>query len=213
MAAKPRVHEIATELGVDSKVALAKLKEMGEFVKGPSSSVEPPVARRLRAALEADGVKTAAAGAKTEAPVAAKPASASTAKPGARPAPAKPAAQPVAVVEAPAAAAVDAPPLPAAPLTVAERQAQAAEKAAAAGKAAEKDVAAEATTGTIYFNNGAKRPPLEARARLDANLKRLADDRNLTYAQRYQFNMLVSRFTSYRELWRRLLKKRGEESV
>ncbi|SDK05366.1 bacterial translation initiation factor 2 (bIF-2) [Cryobacterium psychrotolerans] len=148
MAAKPRVHEIATELGVDSKVALAKLKEMGEFVKGPSSSVEPPVARRLRAALEADGVKTAPAGAKTEAPVAAKPASASTAKPGARPAPAKPAAQPVAVVEAPAAAAVDAPPLPAAPLTVAERQAQAAEKAAAAGKAAEKDVAAEATTGT-----------------------------------------------------------------
>lgn len=65
----------------------------------------------------------------------------------------------------------------------------------------------------IYFNNGAKRPPLEARARLDANLKRLADDRNLTFAQRYQFNMLVSRFTSYRELWRRLLKKRGEESV
>jgi hypothetical protein len=63
----------------------------------------------------------------------------------------------------------------------------------------------------IYFNGGAKRPPLEARARLDANLKRLADDRNLTYAQRYQFNMIVSRFTSYRELWRRLLKKRGEE--
>ncbi len=63
----------------------------------------------------------------------------------------------------------------------------------------------------IYFNNGAKRPPLEARARLDANLKRLADDRNLTFAQRYQFNMIVSRFTSYRELWRRLLKKRGEE--
>lgn len=63
----------------------------------------------------------------------------------------------------------------------------------------------------IYFNGGAKRPPLESRARLEANLKRLADDRNLSYAQRYQFNMIVSRFTSYRELWRRLLKKRGEE--
>ncbi|MGN6199898.1 translation initiation factor IF-2 [Humibacter sp.] len=57
MAAKPRVHEIASELGVDSKVALAKLKELGEFVKGPSSSIEPPVARKLRAALEADGAK------------------------------------------------------------------------------------------------------------------------------------------------------------
>ena len=63
----------------------------------------------------------------------------------------------------------------------------------------------------IFFNGGAKRPPLEARARLDANLKRLADDRSLTFAQRYQFNMVVSRFTSYRELWRRMLKKRGED--
>ncbi|GAA2222901.1 translation initiation factor IF-2 [Herbiconiux moechotypicola] len=51
MAAKPRVHEVAAELGVDSKVALATLKEMGQFVKGPSSSIEPPVARRLREAL------------------------------------------------------------------------------------------------------------------------------------------------------------------
>ena len=40
--AKPRVHEIASELGVDSKVALAKLKELGEFVKSPSSTIEPP---------------------------------------------------------------------------------------------------------------------------------------------------------------------------
>ncbi len=54
----------------------------------------------------------------------------------------------------------------------------------------------------IYFNGGAKRPPLEARARLESNIKRIADDRNLSYAQRYQFNSLVSRFTSYRELWR-----------
>lgn len=63
----------------------------------------------------------------------------------------------------------------------------------------------------IYFNGGAKRPPLEARARLESNIKRIADDRNLSYAQRYQFNSLASRFTSYRELWRRLLKAKGEE--
>jgi hypothetical protein len=63
----------------------------------------------------------------------------------------------------------------------------------------------------IYFNGSTKRPPLEAKARLDANMKRLADNRNLTYAQRYQFNAVVSRFNSYRELWRRLLKTRGEE--
>ena len=63
----------------------------------------------------------------------------------------------------------------------------------------------------IYFNGAAKRPPLEARARLEANLKRLADNRTLTYAQRYQMNALLSRFTSFRDLWRRMLKARGEE--
>ena len=63
----------------------------------------------------------------------------------------------------------------------------------------------------IYFNGATKRPPLEARARLEAYIKRLADNRQLTYAQRYQFNTLVSRFTSYRELWRRTLKAKGLE--
>ena len=63
----------------------------------------------------------------------------------------------------------------------------------------------------IYFNGGAKRPPLEARARLDSFIKRIADNRNLTYAQRYYFNTLVSRFTSYRELWRRMMKAKGGE--
>lgn len=63
----------------------------------------------------------------------------------------------------------------------------------------------------IYFNGSVKRPPLEARARLDSYIKRLADNRNLTFAQRYFFNTLVARFTSYRELWRRTLRARGEE--
>ncbi len=54
--ANPRVHEIAAEIGVDSKVVLAKLKDMGEFVKASSSSVAPPVARKVKAALEAEGV-------------------------------------------------------------------------------------------------------------------------------------------------------------
>ncbi|WP_353815556.1 translation initiation factor IF-2 [Agromyces sp. SYSU T00266] len=117
MAAKPRVHEIASELGVDSKVALEKLKEMGEYVKGPSSSIEPPVARRLRAALEG-------AGAASKPAPAPKPAAA--AKPGPKPAP-KPAAAP----------STDA------PMSVAERQAEAEKKAAAA--AAEKKAAPAAS--------------------------------------------------------------------
>lgn len=63
----------------------------------------------------------------------------------------------------------------------------------------------------IYFSGGMKRPPLESRARLESNLKRIADDRTLSYAQRYHFNAIVSRFNAYRELWRRLLKQKGEE--
>jgi len=65
----------------------------------------------------------------------------------------------------------------------------------------------------IYFNGSSKRPPLEARARLESNIKRISDDRSLSYAQRYKLTALVSRFTSYRELWRRSLKQRGEELV
>src|SRR3712207_4183780 len=65
----------------------------------------------------------------------------------------------------------------------------------------------------IYFNGGTKTPPLEAKARLEASIKRLADNRGISYAQRYQFNSVVARFTAYRELWRRNLKKRGEEMV
>ncbi|MCW5960744.1 MAG: hypothetical protein KIS76_11330 [Pyrinomonadaceae bacterium] len=65
----------------------------------------------------------------------------------------------------------------------------------------------------IYFNGASKRPPLEARARLESNLKRIADDRTLSYAQRYHFNSVVSRFNSYRELWRRILKQKGDELI
>ena len=108
--AKPRVHEIAAELGIDSKKALEKLKEMGEFVKGPSSSIEPPVARKLRAALEAEGIK---APEKPVAPAApARPAPVAEAP--AVPAPAAPAPPAAAVVETPAAPAAAAHAAPAA---------------------------------------------------------------------------------------------------
>lgn len=65
----------------------------------------------------------------------------------------------------------------------------------------------------IYFNGNSKRPPLEARARLEALIRRVSDTRQMSYAQRYQLSMLVSRYASFRELWRRLLKAKGEELV
>ena len=74
MAAKARVHEIAAELGIDSKRTLEKLKEIGEFVKGPSSTVEPPVVRKLKAAFAEEGVVPVPVEEKHEPKPAAKPA-------------------------------------------------------------------------------------------------------------------------------------------
>ncbi len=44
---KVRVHELAKQLGMESKVVLAKLQEMGEFVRSASSTVEAPVVAKL----------------------------------------------------------------------------------------------------------------------------------------------------------------------
>lgn len=53
--AKPRIHEIAHQLGVPPKTLLAFMRKHGEFFKSASSSVEPPVARRVRRLWEAEG--------------------------------------------------------------------------------------------------------------------------------------------------------------
>ncbi|WP_062529002.1 translation initiation factor IF-2 [Demequina rhizosphaerae] len=104
--AKPRVHEIAKELGVSSKDLIGKLNELGEYVKGPSSTLEAPVVRKAREAFPAAKSAPAAASAPAK-PAAAKPASKPGApKPGPKPAPAPaaPAAEkPAAPAPAPAA--------------------------------------------------------------------------------------------------------------
>jgi len=54
---KIRVYELASELGYESKDVLAKLQEMGEFVRSASSTIELPVANRLKAAMPAKETK------------------------------------------------------------------------------------------------------------------------------------------------------------
>jgi translation initiation factor IF-2 len=112
VAAKPRVHEVAAEYGIDSKLALSKLLALGEFAKSPSSTIEPPVARKLRNALEAEGLKpVAAGGAASAAPAAKAPAATATPAPAPTPGPATPAS----AAPAPAAPAPATPSAPAAP--------------------------------------------------------------------------------------------------
>ena len=121
MAGKARVHELAKELGVTSKEVLARLSEQGEFVKSASSTVEAPVARRLRESFGGGKPAQAGNGAVVKKSAASAPAKATTAKAAATAtaappaAPAAPAA-PIPEPARPAAPAASAPaPSPAAP--------------------------------------------------------------------------------------------------
>ncbi|MGV0330136.1 translation initiation factor IF-2 [Corynebacterium macginleyi] len=83
MPGKLRVHELAKQLGITSKELLATLKEQGEFVKTASSTIEPPVVKKMRAHYEAQSGGDATEDKADKAEKAAKPAQpAKPAKPG-----------------------------------------------------------------------------------------------------------------------------------
>ncbi|WP_374969844.1 translation initiation factor IF-2 [Terrabacter sp. BE26] len=135
--AKVRVYELAKELGVESKTLLAHLKSQGEFVRSASSTIEPPVVRKIIETFPRDGAtggdqkaapKAAPSGATPSAPR--KPAPSAPASPSApvrggsstparpsAPAPAAPAAREAAPAPAAKAAPASAPgaPAPSAP--------------------------------------------------------------------------------------------------
>ncbi|WP_346085873.1 translation initiation factor IF-2 N-terminal domain-containing protein, partial [Streptomyces thermocarboxydus] len=96
--AKVRVYELAKEFGVESKVVMAKLQELGEFVRSASSTIEAPVVRKLTDAFQqggGNGKSAAKPGApKKAAPRPAAPSPAQAARPAAPkpPAPSAPSA-------------------------------------------------------------------------------------------------------------------------
>ncbi|MER5465886.1 translation initiation factor IF-2 [Streptomyces sp. NPDC002668] len=111
--AKVRVYELAKEFGVESKVVMAKLQELGEFVRSASSTIEAPVVRKLTDALQGPGGNAGKSAAKPGAPRKAAPAKpgAPSPAPSARPAapkPGVPAPKP-AVAEAPVSSAPSTP--------------------------------------------------------------------------------------------------------
>src|SRR5690606_38687889 len=102
--AKVRVYELAKQFGVESKVVLAKLGDLGEFVRSASSTVEAPVVRRLREAFaEAPPPAPAKKATKKDAVE-----QETAAKPAAAEKPEQAAAEPVAVEESVASAAREA---------------------------------------------------------------------------------------------------------
>ena len=60
--AKVRVYELAKEFGVESKAVMAKLEEMGEFVRSASSTIEAPVVRKLKESLNSGSAKSGRTG-------------------------------------------------------------------------------------------------------------------------------------------------------
>ncbi|MGW3957364.1 translation initiation factor IF-2 [Streptomyces sp. NPDC004752] len=104
--AKVRVYELAKEFGVESKVVMAKLQELGEFVRSASSTIEAPVVRKLTDAFQGGGNGRSAAkpAPRKAAPKPAAPAPAQAARPAApKPAaPRPPVAQQPAATPAPA---------------------------------------------------------------------------------------------------------------
>jgi hypothetical protein len=62
----------------------------------------------------------------------------------------------------------------------------------------------------IFFNGASKRPPYDTKSRVETMIKRLGDDRTLTFAQRYRYNSLATRYNAFRELWRRTMQGREE---
>lgn len=62
----------------------------------------------------------------------------------------------------------------------------------------------------VFFNGCSKKPPYDTKGRVDTMIKRLGDDRTLTYAQRYRYNSLGSRYNAFRDLWRRTMQGREE---
>ncbi|MEV8091020.1 translation initiation factor IF-2 [Streptomyces nigra] len=102
--AKVRVYELAKEFGVESKVVMAKLQELGEFVRSASSTIEAPVVRKLTDALQQGNGGGKPAPARKAAPAKpGAPSPAQAARPAApRPPAPKPAAEKPAAPAAPA---------------------------------------------------------------------------------------------------------------
>jgi translation initiation factor IF-2 len=163
VAGKARVHELAKELNVQSKVVLAKLKDMGEFVKSASSTVEAPVARRLREEMAANNAasapaprtKTATAPAKAAAP---KPQPAKRDRAGSGDGPAAPAKR--GPVPAP-------PPSMAKPASAHDIEVAAAEARAAALKAEQEAAVQAARAAQAQAAQRRQQPPTDGAAGTD----------------------------------------------
>ena len=60
----------------------------------------------------------------------------------------------------------------------------------------------------IFFNGNRKKPPEDLRFSLERLAKQLSERAGMTPAQRFRYTTLLTRFYTYRNLWRRMLQER-----
>lgn len=66
----------------------------------------------------------------------------------------------------------------------------------------------------IFFNGKRKKPPEDLRSKLDRIAKQLSDRSDMTHAQRFRYNTLLTRYYTFKNLWRQTILKqeRGKEN-
>jgi hypothetical protein len=60
----------------------------------------------------------------------------------------------------------------------------------------------------IFFNGNRKTPPEDLRMRLERLAKQLSERADMTQAQRFRYTTLLTRYYTYRSLWRRMQQDR-----
>ncbi|MBN2242148.1 MAG: hypothetical protein JW793_05620 [Acidobacteria bacterium] len=60
----------------------------------------------------------------------------------------------------------------------------------------------------VFFNGNRKTPPEDLRIRLERLAKQLSERSDMTQAQRFRYTTLLTRYYTYRSLWRRMMQER-----
>lgn len=62
----------------------------------------------------------------------------------------------------------------------------------------------------MFFAGAEKRPPVQLRQRVETSIRRYSSVLSLSYAQRFRYNTLVARFSSYQDLWSKQMRYKEE---
>lgn len=62
----------------------------------------------------------------------------------------------------------------------------------------------------IYFGGGSKRPPTDSEWRVKFLVKKLSENTQLNYSQRFRYNAIVQKYAIFSDLWRQKLKIKEE---